>query len=61
MMPPPPTERWMAAMAELLGLELRAEWRPGVKAHLETAAGMAALLERRKLRDDAEPAPVYRS
>jgi len=57
---PPHTERWMETMAELLRLELRPEWQPGVKAHLETAARMAALLDKAKLKDDAEPAPVYR-
>lgn len=57
---PPHTERWMETMAELLRLELRDDWRPGIKTHLETAGRMAALLETAKLKDDAEPAPVYR-
>lgn len=57
---PTPTERWMDAMAILLRLELRDEWRAGVTAHLETARKMAALLEKTRLKDDAEPAPTYR-
>ena len=37
-----------------------AERRAGVKAHLKTAAKMAALLEKTPITDETEPAPVYR-
>jgi hypothetical protein len=48
------------AMAPLVQLEIAAEYRPGVKQNLKTAAKMAALVEQVKLADDIEPAPVYR-
>ena len=42
-------------------LEIAPEYRDGVKANLKTAAKMAAVLERAPLRDEIEPAPVYRA
>ena len=48
------------AVAPLVQLEITEEQRPGVRQNLKTAAKMAALLEQVKLRDDTEPAPVYR-
>ena len=48
-------------MAPVLRLELLPEHRAGVKANLKTAAKMAALLDKVPLKDDAEPAPVYRA
>lgn len=53
-------EALIDAMAPLMQLEIAPEHRPGVKNHLKTAAKMAALVEQVKLRDDTEPAPVYR-
>jgi Protein of unknown function (DUF4089) len=47
------------ALAPLLGLELKPEYRAGVKANLETALRMARLLEEVPLSDEAEPAPVF--
>jgi hypothetical protein len=48
------------AAAPLLQLRIAPEYRAGVVQNLETAARMAAILEQAKLKDDAEPAPVYR-
>jgi len=48
------------AVAPLVQLEITDEQRPGVRQNLKTAAKMAALLDQVKLRDDIEPAPVYR-
>lgn len=53
-------ERWIDALAVPLRLEVPDAYRPGVKANLETALKMVAKLDRAKLRDEAEPAPVYR-
>jgi hypothetical protein len=57
----PDFDRWIEAVAPLVGLEIAAEYRDGVKANLKTAAKMAALLERAPLKDETEPAPVYRA
>jgi hypothetical protein len=57
----PDFDQWIDAMAPVLRLELSPEHRAGVKANLKTAAKMAALLEKIPLKDDAEPAPVYRA
>lgn len=56
----PDFEQWIDAMAPVVRLEIAPEHRPGVKANLKTAAKMAALLDKAPLRDDADPAPVYR-
>lgn len=53
-------EALIDAAAPLLQLPIAPEYRAGVKLNLKTAAKMAALLEKLKLEDDAEPAPVYR-
>lgn len=56
----PDLERWIDTLSAVLGLDVPTANRPGVKANLETALKMAAKLERKKLSDEAEPAPVYR-
>lgn len=48
-------------MAPVLNLTVTAEQRAGVKANLKTAAKMAALLEKAKVSDETEPAPVFRA
>ena len=52
-------DKLIDAAAPLVGLEVTSEYRPGVKANLETAKRMAALLEEVPLDDEAEPAPVF--
>jgi hypothetical protein len=47
------------AVAPLVRIEVTPEYRPGVKANLETAQRMAVLLETVLLDDEAEPAPVF--
>jgi hypothetical protein len=54
-------DQWIDAMAPVLRVEISDEVRAGVKSHLKTASKMAAVLERVPLRDDAEPAPIYRT
>jgi hypothetical protein len=57
----PDFEHWIEAVAPLVKLDIAPEYRDGVKANLKTAAKMAALLERASLKDETEPAPVYRA
>jgi hypothetical protein len=47
------------AMAPLLGLAVTDADRPGVRAHLETAARLNAGLDAMVIPDAIEPAPVF--
>ncbi len=47
------------AMAPLLGLDIRPEYRPGVATNLKVTAGLAALVLEFPLDDHAEPAAVF--
>ena len=49
------------ASALLLQLRIEPEYRAGISANLKTASKMAALVERVKLEDETEPAPVFRA
>lgn len=57
----PDFDQWIDALAPVVKLDIAAEYRPGVKANLKTAAKMAALLEKAPLKDEAEAAPVFRA
>jgi hypothetical protein len=57
----PDIDQWIDAMAPVVGLNVSDERRPGVKANLKTAAKMAALLDKVAIKDETEPAPVYRA
>ena len=57
----PDIDQWIDAMAPVVGLSISDERRPGVKANLKTAAKMAALLDKVMVKDETEPAPVYRA
>lgn len=48
------------AAAPILQLPIAAEYRKGIKLNLKTAAKMAALVEKVAVKDETEPAPVYR-
>lgn len=50
----------MDALAPMLQLTISDHQRPGIRLNLKTASKMAALIENVKLKDEAEPAPVYR-
>jgi hypothetical protein len=56
----PDIDQWIDAMGPVVGLSVSDERRPGVKANLKTAAKMAALLDKVVVKDETEPAPVYR-
>ena len=53
-------EALIDAAAPMLQLQIAPEYRAGVKANLKTAAKMATILEKVRIEDDVEPAPVYR-
>ena len=57
----PDFDQWIDALAPVVKLDIAADYRPGVKANLKTAAKMAALLEKAPLKDETEAAPVYRA
>ena len=57
----PDFDQWIDAMAPVLGLSVTDEQRAGVRANLKTAAKMAALLDKTKVKDETEPAPVFRA
>jgi hypothetical protein len=57
----PDFDQWIDAMAPVLGLSIAPEQRAGVKANLKTAAKMAALLDKANVKDEIEPAPVFRA
>jgi len=58
---PVDAEAVIEATAALLQLPLAPAYRDGIRQNLKTAAKMAALIEKVKLDDDTEPAPVFRS
>jgi hypothetical protein len=57
----PDFDLWIEAIAPTVRLEIAPDYRAGVKANLKTAAKMAALLEKAPLKDETEPAPVFRA
>ena len=57
----PDIDQWIDAMTPVLQLTITPEQRKGVSANLKTAAKMAALLEKTSIKDETEPAPVFRA
>lgn len=49
----------LIAAAGLLGLDIRPEWRDGVRANLRTTLAMGRQVATFPLPDEAEPAPVF--
>ena len=47
------------AHAKALGLEIKPEWVPAIRAHLAVSYRLAGVVEEVKLPDESEPAPVY--
>ena len=60
-MPPEPDtlDTYIDAAAQMLALPVAPEWKPAVRAHLEVALKLAAIVEELELPDEAEPAPVF--
>lgn len=49
----------MDAMAPLLRLDIKPEYRPGIAVNLVATARFAAVLLTEPIEDQAEPAPVF--
>jgi Protein of unknown function (DUF4089) len=47
------------ASARALGLPIEPDWKPGIKANLQVALRLAAMVAEFELPDEAEPAPVF--
>jgi Protein of unknown function (DUF4089) len=54
-------DAYIDAAAAALGIPIRPEWKPEVRANLEVTFKLAALVTEKELPDDAEPAPVYKA
>ncbi len=55
------SEAVIDAMAPLLGLDVKPEYRPGIVTNLEVTVRFAKLLLDIPIHDEAEPAPVFRA
>jgi 1-carboxybiuret hydrolase subunit AtzG-like protein len=56
-----PTDDFIDAAANSLGLPLDPAWKPAIRENLEVAFRLARLVEDFPLSDEAEPAPVYKA
>ena len=52
-------DAFIDASAVALGLVIKPEWHPAVRANLEVTFRLAALVSDFELADEAEPAPVF--
>jgi hypothetical protein len=52
-------DTFVDAAASALGIPLRPEWKPAVRANLEVSLRLAAFVGEFDLPDEAEPAPVF--
>ena len=59
--PDPAPEAIIDAMAPLLGLDIKPEYRPGIATNLKVTAGVAGLVLDFPIDDHAEPAAVFRA
>ena len=50
---------YIDAAAQALGLVVKPEWKPAVRANLDVTFKLAALVAEKELPDDAAPAPVF--
>ena len=54
-------EALMDAMAPLLGLDIKPQYRPGIAINLKVTAAFAALVLEAEIDDRFEPAAVFRA
>jgi hypothetical protein len=54
-----PLDDFIAASARTLGLPMKPDWLPAVRANLEVTLNHAALVAEFELPDDVEPAPIF--
>ncbi len=55
------TDEFVIEAAQAMGIAVRPEWAPDVRAHLELMLRMAETVLAHGLADEAEPAPVFRA
>jgi hypothetical protein len=56
-----PTDDFIEAATNALGVPLDPAWKPAIRANLEVTLKLARLVDEFPLPDDAEPAPVYKA
>ena len=54
-------DAYIGAAAQALGIPVRPEWVPEIRANLDVTFKLAALVGEKELPDDAEPAPVFKA
>ena len=54
-------DRFIEDAGAVLDLPIDPAWKPGIRANLEAAFRLAALVSSFELPDDAEPGPVFRA
>ena len=54
-------DAYIDAAAHALGIPVRPEWVPEIRANLEVTFRLAALVGEKELPDDSEPAPVFKA
>ena len=54
-----PLDDYIDALAKALALPIEDDWRPAVRANLETSLRLARLVDAFSLPDDTEPASVF--
>ena len=56
-----PTDDFIEAAANALGIPLDPAWKPAIRGNLEVSRKLARLVDEFPLPDDTEPAPVYKA
>jgi 1-carboxybiuret hydrolase subunit AtzG-like protein len=54
-----PLDDYIDAVGNALGLQIREDWKPAVKANLEVSLRLARLVDEFALPDETEPASVF--
>ena len=56
-----PTDDFIEAAANALGIPLDPAWKPAIRGNLEVSLKLARMVDEFPLPDDAEPAPIYKA
>jgi hypothetical protein len=56
---PDPLDDFIMVSARTLGLPMKKDWLPAVRANLEVTLKHAAVVAEFEMPDDAEPAPIF--
>ena len=57
----PNLDTYIDAAAQALGIPVKPEWKPTIRANLDVTFNLAAIVAEKELPDDAEPAPVFKA